>query len=49
VIDTGRRPDARAAELAEAMGAGYQPLPFADAAAVNEAVRAATPTPGRGS
>jgi magnesium chelatase subunit D len=49
VIDTGRRPEARAAELAEAMGAGYQPLPFADAAAVNEAVRAATPTPGRGS
>lgn len=49
VIDTGRRPDARAAELADAMGAGYQPLPFADAAAVNEAVRAATPTAGRGS
>jgi magnesium chelatase subunit D len=44
VIDTARRPDARAAELAEALGGTYQPLPFADAVAVSDLVKAAAPT-----
>lgn len=42
VLDTAPRPDPKAQRLAEAMGARYQPLPFADAARLSETVRAAT-------
>ena len=40
-IDTGRRPSARAQQVADAMSARYLPLPFADAASVSAAVRGA--------
>ncbi len=42
VLDTSPRPDPKARRLAEAMGARYQPLPFADAARLSETVKAAT-------
>jgi len=39
LVDTSPQPQARARELADAMGAGYLPLPHADAAALARAVR----------
>jgi magnesium chelatase subunit D len=41
LVDTSPRPQARAKELAEAMGALYLPLPYADATALTGAVQAA--------
>lgn len=41
VIDTGRRPEPKLADLAAAMGAAYAPLPHASPAAVSAAVTAA--------
>ncbi|MFM2422722.1 MAG: hypothetical protein RL291_1252 [Pseudomonadota bacterium] len=41
VIDTSARPDASAKRLADAMGAAYLPLPYADARAISRAVTAA--------
>lgn len=41
VVDTSRRPRPRAAELAEAMGAQYLPLPHARAPALSTAVQSA--------
>lgn len=41
VLDTAPRPAPEAARLAEAMGALYVPLPYANAASVSDAVRAA--------
>lgn len=41
VVDTSRRPRPRAAELAEAMGAQYLPLPHARATALSTAVQTA--------
>jgi len=41
LIDTSPRPQPQAAQLAEAMGARYVPLPHADAKAVTAAVQAA--------
>lgn len=38
LVDTSRRPDARAQKLAEAMGAKYLPLPYADAGRLAKAV-----------
>lgn len=43
LLDTSPRPQAQAATLAAALGARYVPLPFADAAALSRAVRAAQP------
>ena len=43
LIDTATRPQAEAQALAAAMGARYQPLPYADAAALSRAVKAARP------
>ncbi len=40
LIDTATRPDRRAASLAKAMHASYLPLPQADAAGMNTAIRA---------
>ncbi len=42
VLDTAPRPGPEARRLAEAMGALYIPLPYANAASVSAAVRAAT-------
>jgi magnesium chelatase subunit D len=42
LVDTSPHPQPRAKELAEAMGAFYLPLPYADAAALSSAVQAAT-------
>ncbi len=39
LVDTSRRPRPRARELADAMGANYVPLPFADAAKISATVR----------
>ena len=39
LVDTSRRPRPRARELADAMGASYVPLPFADAAKISATVR----------
>lgn len=39
LVDTSRRPRPRARELADAMGADYVPLPFADAAKISATVR----------
>jgi magnesium chelatase subunit D len=39
-FDTSRRPDERAARLADSMGASYEPLPFAGAAAVSSSIKA---------
>ncbi len=41
VLDTSPRPGAEAGALAQAMGALYVPLPYADAAGLSQAVRAA--------
>ena len=41
LIDTAARPQETARRLAEAMGARYVPLPYADAAAMSTAIRAA--------
>lgn len=41
LVDTSPRPQARAKELAEAMGALYLPLPYADASMLTGAVQAA--------
>lgn len=41
LVDTSPRPQAKAQRLAEAMGARYVPLPFADAASMSRAVRSA--------
>ena len=38
LVDTSRRPDARAQKLAEAMGARYLPLPYADAGGLARAI-----------
>ena len=38
LVDTSRRPRARARRLAEALGARYLPLPYADAGALAGAV-----------
>lgn len=43
LVDTSRRPRARARELADAMRAHYVPLPHADAAAISAAVQDNTP------
>lgn len=40
LIDTAARPQEAARQLAEAMGARYLPLPYADAAAMSTAIRA---------
>ncbi|MCJ2081584.1 magnesium chelatase subunit D [Methylobacterium sp. J-090] len=42
LIDTAARPQDPARRLAEAMGARYLPLPYADAGAMSAAIRAAT-------
>lgn len=42
LVDTSPQPRASAAELAQALGARYLPLPHADARALGRAVRAAT-------
>lgn len=42
LIDTAARPQDSARRLAEAMGARYLPLPYADAAAMSTAIRAAS-------
>ncbi|WP_246685197.1 magnesium chelatase subunit D [Methylobacterium sp. WL69] len=42
LIDTAARPQDTARRLAEAMGARYLPLPYADAGAMSAAIRAAT-------
>ncbi len=42
VVDVSARPDPKAKALAEAMAAAYLPLPSADAATLNAAVRAQT-------
>lgn len=49
LLDTSPRPQAQAAALAAAMGARYVPLPYADAAALSRAVKAAQagPAPAR--
>jgi magnesium chelatase subunit D len=41
LVDTSPRPNPFASRLAEAMGARYVPLPYADASALSRAVRAA--------
>jgi len=41
LIDTAARPQEAARRLAEAMGARYVPLPYADAAAMSTAIRSA--------
>jgi magnesium chelatase subunit D len=41
LVDTSPHPQPRAKEIAEAMGALYLPLPYADATALSEAVQAA--------
>jgi len=49
LIDTSPRPRAPAQQLAQNLGAHYLPLPYADASAVSEAVRAtSTSAQGRG-
>ncbi|MFD1283143.1 magnesium chelatase ATPase subunit D, partial [Methylobacterium goesingense] len=40
LIDTAARPQDSARRLAEAMGARYLPLPYADATAMSRAIRA---------
>jgi magnesium chelatase subunit D len=49
LLDTSPRPQPQAAALAAAMGARYVPLPYADAAALSRAVKAAQaePSPAR--
>lgn len=47
LVDTSPRPQPAARRLAEAMDAGYLPLPYADAAAVARAARAAAGPPER--
>jgi magnesium chelatase subunit D len=42
LVDTSPHPQPRARELAQAMGALYLPLPYADAATLSDAVQAAT-------
>jgi magnesium chelatase subunit D len=42
VLDTSPQPQPSALQLATEMGAVYLPLPYADAAALSGAVRAAT-------
>lgn len=39
VVDTSPRPQARVKNLAEALGARYVPLPYADAATLSQAIR----------
>ncbi len=46
LLDTSPRPQPQAATLAAAMGARYVPLPYADAAALSRAVKAAQGQPG---
>ncbi len=47
LVDNAPRPEPKAREIAERMGAAYLPLPHASAAALSGAVRAAaTPRPG---
>lgn len=43
LVDTAPKPQATARELAAAMGAVYLPLPYADATALSQAVRAVAP------
>ncbi len=42
LLDTAAKPQAAARELADAMGAGYVPLPYAGAAELSQVVKAAT-------
>ena len=42
LLDTAAKPQAAAKELADAMGAGYVPLPYAGATELSQVVRAAT-------
>ncbi|MCU0986792.1 MAG: magnesium chelatase subunit D [Acetobacteraceae bacterium] len=46
LLDTSPRPQPQAAALAAAMGARYVPLPYADAASLSRAVKAAQAQPG---
>ena len=46
LIDTSPNPQPQAAALAAEMGGRYLPLPYADAAAMSRAVRAAEPARG---
>jgi magnesium chelatase subunit D len=46
LLDTSPRPQPQAATLAAAMGARYVPLPYADAASLSRAVKAAQAQPG---
>ena len=48
LIDSGRRPEPKAAELAEAMGARYLHLPRADAGALSREAQAASEAAKRG-
>jgi magnesium chelatase subunit D len=43
LIDTGPKPQPQAAAVAAAMGGRYLAMPYADAAALSRAVRAAEP------
>jgi magnesium chelatase subunit D len=45
LVDTSPHPQAAGRDLAAAMGATYLPLPYADAASLSRAVRAATARP----
>ncbi len=44
LLDTAAKPQAAAKELADAMGAGYVPLPYAGATELSKVVKAATAT-----
>jgi magnesium chelatase subunit D len=48
VIDTSARPDPASGRLAEALGAAYLPLPYADARTLSSAVRAASASSSSG-
>jgi magnesium chelatase subunit D len=45
LVDTSPQAQAAGRQLAAAMGATYLPLPYADAASLSQAVRAATARP----
>jgi magnesium chelatase subunit D len=48
LVDTSPRPNQAAQRLANEMNAHYLPLPYADAASLSRAVRAAVAQPGKG-